>query len=120
MKRILNITLSALLCLAICVLTITVSIGLPIYFRPFYYMQIEDLRLPEITGYDVDTIKAAFDELLNFLTLPGQEFGTGVFAYSEDGAEHFRDCKKLFDLNITALIISLAVIVMITYIHLEL
>lgn len=85
---------------------ISVSIALPIYLRFFYYLQIEPLGLPKSTGYDYATIKAAYDEVLNFLTLPNREFGTGVFKFTEDGKAHFYDCKALFNLNLIALIIS--------------
>ena len=106
-----NKILSILFAVAVAVLVITFSIGLPIYFRPFYYMQIDPLDITESTGEDYETIKAAYDELLDYLTIPGNEFGTGVFEYSESGKSHFEDCKFLFDLNIIALIVSLAVVV---------
>jgi integral membrane protein (TIGR01906 family) len=85
---------------------ITFSIALPIYLRFFYYLQIEPLGLVKSTGYDYATIKEAYDQVLNFLTLPNVEFGTGVFKYTESGMAHFYDCKALFNLNLTVLIIS--------------
>lgn len=90
---------------------IAFSIGLPIYFRPFYYMQIEPLNLPLYTGESYQTIKEAFDQVMNFLVLPNQEFGTGVFKFNQSGMEHFVDCKVLFDINSTALIISSLIII---------
>ena len=91
----------------IAILIITFSIGLPIYFRPFYYIQIDSLNIEEYSGADRETIIEAYDELLDYLTIPGKEFSTGDFAYSEEGKAHFVDCKVLFDLNITAFCISL-------------
>ena len=101
-----NRLLTTLFAIALIVFIITFSIGLPIYCRFFYYLQIKPLGLEKITGYDYATIKSAYDEVLNYLTLPGQEFGTGVFTYTEAGKAHFVDCKALFNLNIIALIIS--------------
>ena len=95
---------------ALAILIITFSIGLPIYFRPFYYMQIEALDIEEYCREDYDTIKEAYDELLDYLTIPGKEFKTGKFKYSEEGKSHFVDCKGLFDLNAVALIISLVTV----------
>ena len=89
---------------------LTFSIGLPIYFRPFYYMQIEPLGIPERTGHNKQAITEAYDQVLDFLTVPGNEFGTGVFPFSESGKQHFEDCKVLFDLNGSILLISIAVI----------
>lgn len=89
------------------ILIITISIGLPIYVRPFYYWQVDALDIPEYSGADKEDILVAFDELMDYLTIPGKEFKTGIFKYSESGKSHFVDCKALFDLNISALIISL-------------
>lgn len=103
-----NKLLTALLAICVVVFVITFSIGLPIYFRPFYYMQIDSLDLEERTGYTKAEIKEGYDEILDFLTLPGAEYGTGVFASSSEGEGHFRDCKGLFTLNLVLLLASLA------------
>lgn len=102
-----NKLLTGLLGFFIAILIITFSIGLPIYFRPFYYIQIDTLDIVERTGYDRETIIEAYNELLDYLTIPGNEFGTGDFVYSESGKSHFVDCKVLFDLNLYAFLISL-------------
>ena len=101
-----NKLLTGILGLCITLLIITFSIGLPIYVRPFYYMQIDALDIEEYSGADHETIVEAYDELLDYLTIPGKEFKTGDFAYSEAGKDHFVDCKNLFDLNRNAFIIS--------------
>ncbi len=100
-----------LLIIAIIIFTITFSIGLPIYVRPFYYAHIEALDMPYWTDLSVEEIKEAYDEVLDYLTLPGGEFGAGVLGYSEEGASHFADCKKLFNLNLWAMIISGATVI---------
>lgn len=110
MKDFLSITLSVLFGLAVFFFIITFSIGLPIYCRFFYYLQIKPLGLPESTGYDYATIKNAYDQVLNYLTMPNAPFGTGVFKHSTDGAAHFEDCKILFNLNLIVLIVSSIVI----------
>lgn len=102
-----NKILSGLLAFFIAILIITFSIGLPIYFRPFYYAQIEILDIEAYSGADYEMIKEAYDELLDYLTVPGKEFSTGDFKYSENGKSHFVDCKVLFDLNAYAFLISL-------------
>ncbi len=97
---------SILFGVALFLFIISFSIGLPIYCRFFYYAQIDALSLPENTGFSFNQIKSAYDQMLNYLTLPNQTFGTGVFKFSESGAEHFKDCKILFDINLIALISS--------------
>lgn len=103
-----NKLLTGLLGFFIAIMIISFSIGLPIYFRPFYYWQIDSLNIEEYSGADRETIIEAYDELLDYLTVPGNEFATGDFAYSEEGKSHFVDCKVLFDLDAYAFLISLA------------
>ena len=107
MKK-LNVFLTVIFAVAVFLLIITASIALPIYLRFFYYLQIEPLGLTTSSGHDYETIKAAYDEVLNFLTLPNVPFGTGVFKYTESGMAHFYDCKVLFNLNLIVLIVSAA------------
>ena len=106
-----NKILTAVFGVALAILALTFSIGLPIYFRPFYYMQIDALGIEEYSGFDRETIVEAFDDVMDYLTIPGNEFGTGDLKYSEEGKSHFVDCKGLFDLNIIAFIISLITVV---------
>lgn len=91
--------LCILLSLSLFLFLLTVSIGLPIYIRPFYYAHIDVMDLPEASGFTREQIVEAYDEVLDYLTLPGREFGTGDLKYSESGKDHFVDCKVLFDLN---------------------
>jgi len=96
---------------------LTVSIGLPIYIRPFYYAHIQALELPQASGFTAQQIREAFDEVMDYLTLPGKEFGVGDMAYTEDGKAHFADCKVLFDLNAGVLIASAVCIVILFFLR---
>ena len=107
--KIANKLLSLLFVLSIVVLTITFSIGLPIYVRPFYYAHIDALGLDEAWGIEKEEIIEAYDEVLDFLTMDGREFGTGSLRFSENGKKHFEDCKILFDLNKNAFFASLLI-----------
>ena len=106
-----NKLLSAVFVLAVVVFTITVSIALPIYIRPFYYLHVDALGMEEEWDFPKEDIIDAYDEVLDFLTLEGREFGSGKLPYSEEGKGHFEDCKVLFDLNRNALIISFVTII---------
>ena len=101
-----NKIFSVLFGVALFIFILSFSIGLPIYCRFFYYAQINALSLPEQTGFSFNQIKTAFDQMMNYLTLPNQPFATGVFKFNEQGASHFKDCKVLFDINLVALICS--------------
>lgn len=106
-----NTLLTVAFSVALVLFMLTFSIGLPIYCRFFYYIQIKALGMGEATGWSYEVIKAAYDEVLNFLTLPGHAFGTGELKFSEEGAAHFADCKVLFNLNLIVLLSSAAVLV---------
>lgn len=95
---------------ALVLLVLTVSIGLPIYLRPFYYAHIDALELDQASGFTKEQIRTAYDEVLDYLTLPGKSFGTGEIAHSQEGAAHFADCKVLFDLNAWVLVSSALVV----------
>ena len=95
--------LSILCALCVFFFLLTAAIGLPIYIRPFYYAHIEAFDLPARSGYTAEEIRAAYDEVLDYLTLPGKEFSTGVLPHSAEGKAHFEDCRVLFDLNASIL-----------------
>lgn len=107
-KKVLNHSLTILLIFSLIILMITFSIGLPIYFRPFYYLHINGLDMVESTGWSYDIIKEAYDEVLDYLVF-NTPFGTGQLRYSSEGKAHFEDCKVLFDLNFWCLISSLII-----------
>lgn len=106
MKRVLSV-----LC-AVCVffLLLTVSIGLPIYIRPFYYAHIGAYELEQVSGYSEAQIRQAYDEVLDYLTLPGKPFGTGEMPCSHEAEHHFADCRVLFELNAFILVGSVLIL----------
>lgn len=94
---------AALVCIvALAGLILSFSIAVPILFRPFYYVQIDALDLPERTGWSAETIREAYDEVLDFCVL-GKPFGTGQLAWSESGRSHFADVRGLFLLDFAVL-----------------
>ncbi|MCM1545932.1 MAG: TIGR01906 family membrane protein [Clostridiales bacterium] len=113
-KRAVNISLTVVFIVTLVLFILTFSIGLPIYCRFFYYIQIKTLDLPaQAANYgikaDYSQIKEAYDGILNFCTLPNRQFKSGIFKMSESGINHFADCKVLFDLNLAVLIVSGAI-----------
>ena len=113
-----NKLLTALFIIALVLFLITVSIGLPIYCRFLYYIQINTLNLTEKTGWSYDVIKTAYDEVLNFCTLAWvTEFSAGALKFSESGAAHFADCKVLFNLNLSVMICSAAAVLTLLIFH---
>ena len=51
---------SVLLSVVLALLVLSFSISVPILFRPFYYVQIDALHLPEQTGWSAEVIRELF------------------------------------------------------------
>lgn len=81
------------------------SIALPILIRPFYYAHIKPLNLEQISGKGYNAIVNAYNSMLNYCTGLTNKFSLGEFAFSDEGAEHFKDVRKLFILDITVFLL---------------
>lgn len=106
MKRLLSIVMSAAVALAL----LTGSIAVPLLVRPFYYAQIEPLDIEQKSGLSRSEIINAYDEVLDYCNGVTDEFSAGVLPFSQSGAEHFADCRRLFELDFAILAVSAAVI----------
>jgi len=109
-RKILGVVWTIVLIIALLVFIIAFSFALPIWFRPFYYAQINPLHIPEKSGFSYEQIVKAYNDVMNYLNF-GTEFGVGGLAYSESGKSHFEDCKILFDLDTWGLLISALVLI---------
>ena len=107
MQKLVSITVSVL----VAVLIITLSISLPILIRPFYYTQINALKLPQKTGLTYEEIKLAFDEMMDYCLGLRSEFSAGTLGFSEEGASHFTDVRILFIINFSLVISSAAALI---------
>ena len=82
------------------------AISLPILFRPFYYWHIKPLHLNDAVGLTSEQVKIAFNEMMNFCIGISDTFSAGVLPFSESGADHFADVRKLFLLDFGVLIVA--------------
>ena len=112
-----NKIVTILYVVALTCFALTLSISMPIYCRFFYYLHIDGLNLVETTGYSKEVIKTAYNEMINYLTLPWAEFSTGALKYSSSGASHFKDVKDLFMLNFGVLLSSTIVIILLNILN---
>lgn len=91
---------------------ISASVAVPILWRGFYMLHIRALDLPGKTGLDEQTIRTAFNEMMDYCT-KNAPFGTGALRWSEEGMRHFADVKKLFLLDLRVLAVcSLLLVVL--------
>ena len=92
--------LSIILSIILALFILSVSIACPILIRPIFYVQVESLHLPEISGFSAETIMEAYDDVMDYCTGGGEHagktFSTGTLAWSEEGKGHFDDVERLF------------------------
>ena len=105
--------LSIITVILIMIFILSLSIALPIVFRPFYYLHISLLRIPETTGYSIPVIKEAYNCMLDYCMGLTEVFSCGSLAYSASGAAHFADVRGLFILDFSLFFISGALLVLI-------
>ena len=90
---------------------LSLSIAIPIIFRPFYYWHINLLKLPENTGFSYEQIRTAYDEMMDFCFGLTKTFSTGDLRFSESGMQHFVDVRFLFLLDLAVLVLCVAIMV---------
>ena len=84
------------------------SIAVPLLCRPFYYAHIQALDLTGYTGLTAEQIRQAFDQVMDYCLDLRPDFAAGVLWFSESGASHFADVRRLFLLDLWVLGLSLA------------
>ena len=109
-----NKLLSVIMSIAVATALLTGSIAAPILVRGFYYAQIAPLNLEEASGLSEAEIRNAYDEVLDYCTGKSDEFSAGVLPFSDEGASHFADCRKLFILDFEIFGVSLLLIAALT------
>lgn len=109
-----NKLLSVIMSIAVAAALLTGSIAAPICIRQFYYAQIEALELEKESGLSEAEIRRAYDEVLDYCTGKSDEFSAGVLPFSDEGASHFADCRKLFILDFEIFGVSLLLIAALT------
>ena len=84
------------------------SIAAPLLCRPFYYAHIGPMGLAEYVGLTPEQIRQAFNQVMDFCLGLRPDFAAGVLPWSQSGADHFADVRRLFLLDLWVLGLSLA------------
>lgn len=82
------------------------TIAVPILCRPIFYLHITPFDLTDAVGLTVQQVKTAYNEMMNFCIGITDTFSVGVLPFSESGASHFADVRKLFVLDLRVLVIA--------------
>ena len=110
-RRPIDILFAILVILLIPVFCISAAALVPCTFRPFYYVSMDLLKIPETSGYSAAVVKEAYNDVMDYIWFGGP-FRTGELAFSAEGEAHFADCVPLFRLQPLLFGISLFVIVL--------
>lgn len=86
------------------------SIAAPILIRPLYTLRIDSMHLTQMSGLTKDQIKEAYNEVLDYCIGRTDTFSAGILPYSQSGASHFADCRRLFILDFQVLAVSAALL----------
>lgn len=97
--------LSVALSVLTALLLVSASIAVPLLCRPFYYAHIGPLEL-ESTGLTAVQIRECYNQMMDYCLGLSEEFGVGVLWFSQSGASHFADVRKLFLLDLWVLALS--------------
>ena len=95
---------------------ISLSISLPILCRFIHTLCIKPMGIVEelnaFTGqsYTYDDVVEAYNEVLNYCVFY-TEFGAGKLVYPEKDVLHFEDCRVLFTLDLSVLLVTFILIV---------
>lgn len=81
-------------------LVVSGAIAVPVLCRPFYYLHIAPLELTDAVGLSLEQIKAAYSEMMNYCIGLSDTFSVGALPFSQEGAAHFADVRKLFVLDL--------------------
>ena len=106
MKKLLSVVTAIAVALAL----LTGAIAVPTLVRLLYYAHITPLKLPEKSGMTQEEIIDAYDDVLDYCTGLSDEFSAGILPFSAEGADHFKDCRRLFLLDYWLFAASMAVL----------
>ncbi len=81
-------------------LVVSGAIAVPVLCRPFYYLHIAPLELTDAVDLSLEQIKAAYSEMMNYCIGLSDTFSVGALPFSQEGAAHFADVRKLFVLDL--------------------
>lgn len=100
--------IAAALIAAVCV--ICISVTAVVLAKPLYYWDIDNLQIPETSGYSKEICMENYDALIDYNLIGGSEkLVFPSFSMSEQGEIHFAEVKEIF---ITMQVISIAGIIL--------
>ncbi len=89
--------LNLLLALALTLFIIAAAVVITLHFRPLYYLDVDWLDIPAMSGLPKDEIFANYNALIDYNSIFGpQTLEFPTLAMSETGRIHFEEVKAVF------------------------
>ena len=82
---------------------LTGSIAWVVLLRPFYYVQIGPSGVCQASGLTAAQARAAYSDVMDYCLGLRPDFAAGVLPWSQSGAGHFADVRRMFLLNLRVL-----------------
>lgn len=81
------------------VVVISLAVTITVLARPLYYFDIENLDIPQASGYSSEACKLNYDTLIDYNLLGGdEELFFPTLRMSEEGKIHFEEVKRILSL----------------------
>ena len=97
-------------------LMVFISIGLSVvlFYRPFYYMEINRLNIEKTSGYSKDEIKENYNTLIDYCSpFSDKTLTFPTFSSSKEGLIHFEEVKQIINLILLSGFISFLLLIII-------
>lgn len=86
-----------ILAVTLALFAVSLSISLTLVFKPLYYFDIGYLNIAGESGYPAEEIRRNYDVLIDYNLSPKEtELSFPSFSMSQEGREHFREVRAIF------------------------
>lgn len=97
-------------------LFISIGLSVALFFRPFYYYEIDRLNIVENSGYSEQEIRENYDALIDYCSPFYQKDLTfPTFPASREGLIHFEEVKDIFNILLSCGFLSFLILLFILY-----
>ena len=98
------------------ILFITIGLCVSLFFKPFYYMEIDRLDISENSGYSKEEIIENYNALIDYCSpFNNKELKFPTFSSSKEALIHFEEVKRIFDSILLSGFVSFLLLIAIAY-----
>ncbi len=98
------------------ILFITIGLCVSLFFKPFYYIEIDRLDISENSGYSKEEIIENYNALIDYCSpFNHKELKFPTFSSSKEALIHFEEVKRIFDSILLSGFVSFLLLIAIAY-----